>query len=104
MVNTYDTSGEGRVKVFFVIIDGEVKSTIIGDNAVSFEQGFQLYVDDYVAEQIHKLELSFENLSPILTVKDGEVLFVPEENAEYIRLKEIEELENRLQELKGLEK
>ena len=101
MIKIYDEGGKGRVKVFFSIIDGRFIETYIGKSFVPTGQGIQFYVDDYVAEQIHKFNLKMDGLEPKLELKEGETLFVPEENDEYKKQKEIEELERKLKELKG---
>jgi len=101
MIKTYSDHDKGRVKVFFVIEDGKLSGILVGNKTVSIKQGFQFYVDDYVAEQINKCELYIDGLTPKLRVKDGETLIVPEENDEYKKRKEIKELEERLQELKA---
>lgn len=101
VIRTYDTRKKGTTKVFVVIKDNKSSSVVVGNQAISTDMGFQFYVDDYVAEQIHKCELYLDGLTPRLRVKEGETLFVPEENDEYKRQKEIEELEQKLKELKG---
>lgn len=99
---TYAKKGVGRTKVFFVVDEkGNVSGKKVGNQVVSMEQGIQFYVDDYVAEQIDKCELYMEGFIPKLKVKEGEILFVPEECDEYKKQKEIEELERKLKELKG---
>lgn len=101
MIKTYDNRQPGTTKVFMVVKDNEVTSVIIGNQAVATEQGYQFYVDDYIAEQIDKCELVMDGLTPKLQVREGEILFVPEENDEYKKQKEIEELEQKIKELKG---
>ena len=101
MIKIYEEHDAGRVKVFFVIEDGVSSGVLVGNKTIATKQGIQFYVDDYVAEQIHKFNLVMDGLTPRLTVKDGETLIVPEENDEYKKRKEIEELEERLQELKA---
>src|SRR5690625_7570637 len=102
MIRTYKKFKKNRTKVFFVVnSDGSIISIKTGNQVVAVEQGFQFYVDDYVAEQINKCELYIDGLTPKLRVKDGETLIVPEENDEYKKRKEIKELEERLQELKA---
>lgn len=97
MIKTYNDSGIGRTRVFFMF-DGGV---VVGKWSICTHAGIQFYVDDYVAEQIHKFNLVMDGLKPVLELKDGETLFVPEENDEYKKRKEIKELEERLQELKA---
>lgn len=101
MIKTYADFDVTRVKVFYSVKDNNVTGVTVGNQSVPTEQGFQLYVDYYVAEQIHKCELYIDGLTPKLRVKEGETLFVPDENDEYKKQKEIEELEKRLKELKG---
>lgn len=101
MIKTYNECEKGRTKVFFVVKNNEVTSIKVGNQVISTDQGFQFYVDDFVADQIHKCELYIDGLTPKLRVKDGEQLFVPEECEAYKKQKEIEELEQRLQQLKA---
>lgn len=103
LVKTYnERTKPTQIKVFFSVDkNGNTKNIQVGNQVVSTEQGFQFYVDDYVAEQIHKCELYLDGLVPKLRVKEDEILFIPEENEEYHRRKQIEELEKRLKELKG---
>lgn len=100
MIKTYDSNVRGKTKVFFVIDkEGKVISRIVGNQAINVDAGFQFYVDDYVADQIDKCELYLEGLIPKLRLKEGEELDVPDELEK--RQREIEELENRLKELRG---
>lgn len=102
VIKTYPISeSDDKVRVFFTVKDDQVVSIHAGNQFVPVEQGFQFYVDDYVAEQIEKCELYLDGLVPKLRVKEDEILFIPEENEEYHRRKEIEELEKKLKELKG---
>lgn len=98
MIETYSNKGNNRTKVFFTINENELSSIYIGDNTIPSEQGFQFYVDDYVAEQIHKCELYLDGLTPKLRLKEGEELVVPqktEKELEIERLKyELERLQN----------
>jgi|SRR5690625_347465 len=100
MIKTYDNRQAGTTKVFMVVKDGRVTSTIIGNQAVATEQGYQFYVDDYVAEQIDKCELVLDGLTPSLRVKEGETLEVPEKTE---KEKEIERLEYELEQAKNAE-
>lgn len=100
-IQAYSKAGNGRVKVFFTIDEYQEPSIYVGDSAVVAEQGFQFYVDDYVAEQIDKCELYLEGFTPKLRLKEGETLVIPTEVEQ--KQKEIEELERRLKELKGEE-
>lgn len=99
MIKTYEDSGVNRTKVCFTVKDNNVTSVIVGNQAVMTRQGFQFYVDDYVAEQIHKCELVIDGLTPKLVLKEGETLEVPTEVDE--KEKEIKELEKRLKQLKA---
>lgn len=99
MIKIYEDFRNGRTKVCFTIKGGDVSSVIVGNRTVMTNQGFQFYVDDYVAEQIHKCELVLDGLTPKLVLKEGETLVVPTEEEE--KEKEIKELEERLQRLKA---
>lgn len=88
-----------RTKVFFSVDNNADISTYVGNSVVPTGQGFQFYVDDYVAEQIHKCELVIDRLTPKLVLKEGETLEVPTEEEE--KEKEIKELEKRLKQLKA---
>lgn len=101
MIKIYEDNKGKQTKVCFTIKNNEITSVTVGNQAVMTKQGIQFYVDDYVAEQIHKCELVFDGLTPKLVLKEGETLFMPEENDEYKKQKEIEELERKLKELKG---
>ena len=97
----YNEDTGGKVKIFIEIIDGSPSSVSVGNRVVPSKKGIQFYVDDYVAEQIHKFNLVMDGFEPKLELKDGEQLFVPKECEAYKKQKEIEELEERLQELKA---
>lgn len=99
MVKTYSEYSTGRTKIFIAIDDDKVVSITSGNNAITVRQGVQFFVDDYVAEQIHKCELMLDGLTPKLVLKEGETLEVPTEEDE--KEKEIKELEERLQKLKA---
>lgn len=99
MVKTYAERGNGRVKVFFLVDQKDVKGVIVGNQAVINEQGFQFYVDDYVADQIDKCEFYLDGFTPKLRLKEGETLEIPTEVEEKER--EIKELEQRLKQLRG---
>lgn len=99
MIKIYEEKDVKRTKVGFTIQDNRVSSVIVGNQAVMTKQGFQFYVDEYVAEQIHKCELIIDGFTPKLVLKDGEALDVPTEEDE--KEKEIRELEERLQQLKA---
>jgi len=98
LINTYNENREGLVKVFFVVNEeGKITSVKVGNQSVSLDQGLQFYVDDYVAEQIHKCELYIDGLTPRLRLKEGEELEIPSEVEE--KEKEIQILRKRLKEL-----
>jgi len=99
-IKIYGEPDEKVVKVFFRVDDSDnVVSVAVGNSAVNYGKGFQFYVDDYVAEQIHKCELIIDGFTPKLMIKEGETLEVPTEEEE--KEKEIKELEERLQKLKA---
>ena len=102
-IKSYDEYKEGRIKVIFDIHNGEVVGVSVGNNAVSTKANLSFYVADYVAYQIDKCKLNLDGLNITLSVRDGETFFVPEENEEYLKAKEIEELEEKLRELKNTE-
>lgn len=99
MIETYADYKKGRNKIFFSLENDKVSSVAIGNQVIPTGQGFQFYVDDYVAEQIHKCELVIDGFMPKLVLKEGEALEVPTEEEE--KEKEIKELEERLQQLKA---
>lgn len=98
-IETYEEKARFRTKVFLKIKDGNIFSILVGNDAIPTEQGFQLYVDDYVAEQIDKCELYFDGLNPKLRLKEGETLEIPTEVE--AKEREIKELEQRLKQLRG---
>lgn len=100
MVDVYDNYKTGRTKVFLVIKDKEITSVITGNRAVvKDEAGIQFYLDDYIVEQLDKFDIEINGGSPILTLKEGETIEEPTE--EIKRQREIQELEERLQQLKA---
>lgn len=102
MIKTYESGQSGRTRVFFKVSkDSKISAVIIGNQFVPSEQGFQFYVDDYVASQIEKCELYLEGLTPKLQLKDGEELNIPSEEEK--KQREINELERKLRELRGEE-
>lgn len=101
MIKIYPEKKENTTKVFFVVNKNKVTSVLVGNQAISDRKGIQFYVDDYVAEQIHKFILKMDGFEPKLELKEGEQLFVPKECEAYKKQKEIEELEERLQQLKA---
>ena len=100
-VKIYDDKDVNNVRVCFIIKNNNVTSVVVGNMSFCDEKSIMFYVDDYVAEQIHKFNLVMDGFEPKLELKEGEQLFVPEENNEYKKQKEIEELEKRLNELKA---
>lgn len=100
-IKVYNRKQTGLVKLFFEVNDGQVQSVAVGDQVVTKEQGFQFYVDDYVADQIDKCAFTMEEFTPKLVLREGEELIIPTEEQE--RQKEIEELEKRLRQLTGAE-
>lgn len=100
MINVYDTYKTGRTKVFLVIKDKEIVSIITGNRAVvKDEAGIQFYLDDYIAEQLDKFNIEIDGGSPVLILKEGETIDEPTE--EIKRQREIQKLEQRLEELKA---
>lgn len=76
MIKTYAKKEEGRTKVFFVVGEnGEVVGRKVGNHVISMEMGFQFYVDDHIAEQIHKCELYMDGILPRLRVQEGETIY-----------------------------
>jgi len=101
IINTYNERDIYRVKVFFVVNNaGNVVSVKTGNQVVSLENGFQFYVDDYVAEQIDKCKLYMDGFTPKLKLKEGETIELPQKNE---KEKEIERLEKELRELRDAE-
>lgn len=89
MIKTYTDYNKGRTKVFFAL-NGEKPSNIaIGNQVVPTGQGFQFYVDDYVAEQIHKCELYFEDYEPKLKLEKGQEIEVPKLSEKEKKRKEL---------------
>lgn len=101
MINIYDDYEKGRVKVFFKLKGDKVAGVTVGNRAVNAEAGIQFYVDDYISEQLNKCEFYMDGFKPILKVREGEQVFVPEENNEYKKRKEIKDLEEKIKKLKG---
>lgn len=88
-ITTYSEKGGNRVKVFFRVEGNKVTSVSIGNRAVPYGKGFQFYVDDYIAEQIHKCELYFEDYEPKLKLKKGEEIEVPKLSEKEKKRKEL---------------
>ena len=100
-VKIYDDKDVNNVRVCFIIKNNNVTSVVVGNMSFCDEKSIMFYVDDYVAEQIHKFNLVMDGFEPKLELKEGETLFVPKESEAYKKQKEIEELEKRLNELKA---
>ncbi|MFD2133350.1 hypothetical protein ACFSKI_19225 [Pseudogracilibacillus auburnensis] len=101
MIETYSRNAPGRIKVFFVLDENDnVTSIKTGNRVVSTDQGFQFFVDNYVADQIDKCELYLDGFTPKLRVKEGETIFVPELSE---REREIERLKYELEVLQNEE-
>lgn len=99
-VETFDSNKNGKLtKVFFAVEDGKVVSVSVGNQVVSAERGYQLYVRYYVADQIDKCDLIMDGLSLKLKLKEGEELVIPTEEEQKER--EIEKLERKLKELRN---
>lgn len=98
-IETYKGSDNGKyTKVFFVVEDEIVRSVKVGNQVVPVEQGFQFYVEDYVALQIDKCELYMENFKPRLKLKEGKEFELPQKTEKELEIerlkKELEHLEN----------
>src|SRR5690625_6763117 len=78
-IKVYNRKQTGLVKLFFEVNDGQVQSVAVGDQVVTKEQGFQFYVDDYVADQIDKCAFTMEEFTPKLVLREGEELIIPTE-------------------------
>jgi len=100
MINVYSDNGNNRVKVFLVLDDnGEVISVKMGNRIVPDKQGYQFYIDDYIARQIDKFIITMKNGKPNFELREGETIIEPDEQLE--KQREIERLEKRLRELKA---
>src|SRR5690625_3070581 len=100
MINVYDGYKTGRTKVFLVVKDKKITSIVTGNKAVvKDEAGIQFYLDDYIVEQLDKFNISIDGGEPVLTLKEGEAKEDPTEKIK--KQREIEELEQRLRELKA---
>lgn len=95
-IKVYSKKKSGLVKVFFEVSNGEVQSVTIGDQVVVKEQGFQFYVDDYVADQIYKCTLYMDGFTPKLVAREGEIINEPEKTEKEL---EIERLRRELEAL-----
>lgn len=97
MIPTYYENTDGdKVKVFFAIKDGEIRSTTVGSSAISKKSGIQFYVDEGVSLQLYKMNFSMDGLKPKLELKEGEELEVIEKSE---KEKEIERLKKELERL-----
>lgn len=98
MIEVYPNGDGGKVKVFFVVDDGNVTSVKMGNRVVPVESGYQFYVDKYIAQQIDKIDIDFSDGKPVLVVKEGQKIEEPEMTE---KEKEIERLKQELEELKN---
>lgn len=98
MIETYSSYAEGRTRVYLKVTDNKITGIFTGNQIVATEQGLQFYVDDYVAEQIHKFDFYLDGLTPQLKLKEEEELKIPTEIEQ--KQKEIKQLEERLKQLK----
>lgn len=96
----YNNEDSDKVKVFFAIDENGVTSLTLGNHAVSKKSGIQFYVDDFVAVQLDKVNFKMEGLTPVLEVKDGEDIIIPEESE---KEKEIKRLKRELERLSNAE-
>ncbi|GGB26959.1 hypothetical protein GCM10011409_00290 [Lentibacillus populi] len=101
-VKTYeDDNRHDKVRIFFnVDKEGNVSSVLMGNQAIPSRQGHQFYVDEYVALQVDKIEIINPGM-PILKVKDGEEIEIPDEVKQ--NEDKIKRLEKELNELKGMD-
>lgn len=102
MIPTYYENTDGdKVKVFFAIKDGDIRSTTVGSSAISKKSGIQFYVDEDVSLQLYKMNFFMDGLKPKLELKEGEELEVIEKSE---KQKEIERLKKELERLREDEK
>ncbi len=101
MINVYENNEEGdKVKVFYAVKYGELSTSTLGNSAISKTSGIQFYVDDYVALQLDKMDITMDGFTPKLELKEGEELIVPEKSE---KEKEIERLKKELERLQAEE-
>lgn len=101
MINIYNSNeNNDKVKVFMSIKNGFITTTTIGNQAFVKKTGFQFYVDEYVAEQIDKLNVRIEGFQIELTLKQGEELTLPEKTEKELKF---EQMERELEELRNAE-
>lgn len=101
MIEVYENNDEGdKIKVFFSVKRGGLGSLTIGNSAISKTSGIQFYVDDYVALQLDKMNISMDGFTPKLELKEGEELIIPEKSE---KEKEIERLKKELERLQAEE-
>lgn len=97
MINVYENNDDGdKIKVFLSIKNNEPNSITLGNQAISKKSGIQFYVDDYVAVQLDKVNMSMDGFTPKLELKEGEELIIPEKSE---KEKEIERLKKELERL-----
>lgn len=102
-IKIYSKKDKGRMKVVLTLDDDDnIIRTMVGNSAISHDKCIQFYLDDYVANQIDKFNIRLDgNVDPIFELKKGEELEVPSDADR--KQKEIEKLERRLKELKGVD-
>lgn len=99
MIDVYESNEDGdKVKVFYAVKDGELSTVTLGNSAISKTSGIQFYVDDYVALQLDKMDISLDGFTPKLVLKEGEELIIPEKSE---KEKEIERLKKELERLQA---
>ena len=104
MVNIYDSlrneNGDmvaGRTKLFVSAVkeDGTIENFLSGYAIVPEAQGTLFIIDDYVIEQIDKLQF----IDGVLSVKDGETLIPPVKTERELQrealLKQLAELDSQ---------
>ena len=100
IIKTYSTKQDNTTKVFFGFDGDKLSNILVGNRAVPRTSGYQFYVDDYVADQIDKVDIDFNNGKPTLVVKEGETINKPQKTEKELRM---EELQRELEELKNAE-
>jgi len=98
-LNIYYNNRDGdKVRVFISVRENEVTGISTGNLLVPTNLGIQIFVDNHVAEQIHKFDFIMDGLTPKLRLREGETLDIPEKTErelEIERLKyELEKLQN----------
>jgi len=101
VIKVYDDNVDNeKVKVFVITKEGKIHTVTIGNHAISKKAGIQFYVDKNVAEQLDKVDISINGFKPILELKEGQTIELPQKNE---KEKEIERLERELRELRDAE-